>query len=67
MGFNKRYISKNILQIYAKEDDYLSFFKYFKSDALLFDDIFSYEIAKEISKCSINDKDEITIIMNKCK
>ena len=67
MGFNKRFISKDSLKCYANNNDYISFFKYFKSDVLLFDDNFSLEIAKEISKYTINNKDEIINIMNKCK
>lgn len=67
MGFNKRFISKNSLKIYANDNDYVSFFRYFKSDVLIFDDIFSLEIAKDISKCNINEKEEIINIMNKCK
>lgn len=67
MGFNKRFISKDSLKQYANDGDYVRFFKYFKSDALIFDDTFSLDIAREICKCTINNKDEIINIMNKCK
>ena len=67
MGFNKRYISKDSLKNIANGGDYLSFFKYFKSDVVLFDDTFSFNIMKDLKKFNINDKDEIIIIMNKCK
>lgn len=67
MGFNKRFISKDSLKIYANDNDYVSFFRYFKSDVLIFDDNFSLEIAKDISKRNINEKEEIINIMNKCK
>lgn len=67
MGFNKRFISKDSLKSFASDGDYVRFFKYFKSDALIFDDNFSYEIAKEISKYTIDNKDEIINIMNMCK
>jgi len=67
MGFNKRYISKDSLKNIANSGDYLSFFKYFKSDVVLFDDTFSFNIMKDLKKYNITDKDEITTIMNKCK
>lgn len=67
MGFNKRFISKESLQLYAKNDDYVRFFNYFKCNALLFDDDFSMKIAQDISKCTIDNKDEIIKIMNRCK
>ena len=67
MGFNKRYISKDSLKNIANSGDYLSFFKYFKSDVVLFEDSFSLNIMNDLKKYTINDKDEILTIMNKCK
>ena len=67
MGFNKRYISKESLKNSANNNDYISFFNYFKSDVVLFDDTFSFNIMKDLKKYNINDKEEILKIMNNCK
>jgi len=67
MGFNKRFISKDSLRNIANLDDYLSFFNYFKSDVVLFEDTFSLNIMKDLKKYNITDKYEILNIMNKCK
>jgi len=65
MGFNKRIISKDSLKKYANTD-YIQFFNYFKTDVILFDDIFSLNIMKELKNYKIEDKDEILKIMIKC-
>lgn len=67
MGFNKRYISKDSLRKIVNGGDYLNFLEYFKSDALLFDDAFSFNIMKDLSNYDINDKEEILKIMDKCR
>jgi hypothetical protein len=67
MGFDKRIISKNTLKIISNLNDYEQFYKYFLSDAILTEDKFSLNILKEIEKCTIEDKDKIVEIMNKCK
>ena len=68
MGFNKKYICEDTIKIVAKCDDYVIFFYYFKSsDAIISLDNFSSSIYNEICKLTINDKDEIIKIMNKCK
>jgi len=67
MGFNKRFISKDSLKNISNSGDYLNFFKYFKSDVVLFEDSFSLNIMNDLKKYTINDKDEILTIMNKCK
>ena len=67
MGFNKKYISKDTIQIAANRNDYKYFYNYFKSDAILSDDEFSVNTLKKIKKCTIDDKDEIINIMNECK
>ena len=67
MGFNKRIISKETIKIIADRDSYIDFYNYFKSDAILSEDNFSLNIIKQIEKCSIEDKDKIIEIMNKCK
>jgi len=68
MGFNKKYICEDTIRIVAKYDDYMKFFKHFKSpDAIISLDNFSSSIYNEICKLTINDKDEIIKIMNKCK
>ena len=67
MGFNKRFISKDSIQIAANRNDYVYFYNYFKSDAILSEDTFSMNILKKIQKCTIDDKYEIISIMNECK
>lgn len=66
MGFNKRYISKESLKNIAT-DEYIKFYNYFISDAILFEDTFSLNIMKELKQYSITDKDNILKIMQKCK
>jgi len=67
MGFNKRYISEDSIRLIANSDDVERFFNYFKSDAIIFSDKFSSNVFNKIKKYSINDKDKIIKILNKCK
>ena len=68
MGFNKKYLCEETIRIVAKYDDYVKFFNHFKSpDAIISLDKFSSEIYNEICKLTINDKDKIIKILNKCK
>lgn len=67
MGFDKRIISKDTLKVIANLYDYEEFYRYFLSDAILTEDKFSLNILKQIEKCTIEDKNKIIDIMNKCK
>lgn len=68
MGFNKKFLCEETIRIVAKDDDYVIFFNHFKSpEAIVSLDKFSSNIYNEICKLSINDKDEIIKILNKCK
>lgn len=67
MSFNKRILSEKVIKMRANENDYESFYNYFKSDALILEDKFSEDIWFKIKNCTIKDKDLIIEIMNECK
>jgi len=67
MGFTKKIISKESIKYVANSDNYETFFKYFKANAILSEDMFSMNIFKKIEKLTIQDKNEIIEIMNECK
>lgn len=67
MGFNKRFISKKTLKIIANINNFEYFYKYFKADAIIFEDDFSNEIFNQIKMYKLSDKQNIIAIMNKCK
>jgi hypothetical protein len=67
MGFNKKIISEESIKKIANRNDYEFFFKYFNSNAILCEDMFSLNIFNRIKMCSIDNTDEIISIMNDCK
>ena len=67
MSFNKRYITEENIRMIADSNNYERFYNYFKSNAVITLDNFSTDIYDQMSKLTINDKDSIINIMNKCK
>ena len=66
MGFDKKYRSERSIRAIALNNDFELFFNYIKSGQL-FMDKFSTDILNQIQNYSIENKNDIVNLMNKCK
>lgn len=66
MGFNKKIISERNIKSIANKNDFELFFNFIKSGQMFIDE-YSFDVLDQIKNFSIQDKDGIINIMNKCK
>ena len=68
MSFNKRYISKESLKLKANNcSNFKDFYNYFKVDALILEDSFSFYIFEKIKEYTLKDEDKIYALIEECK